>query len=134
MESSKLDCLLHPAETVIFFCCNPECFMPLCSQCLSTHSDMHFRKASSLNLQSIREALASSSASFEQLRARYNLAQSKQEQLLSSFLEKLFALRVSLEQSLARVIEEAKAKVSAALEESRGSEVRPLIEDLLQFR
>ena len=39
-------CIFHPNQLITNFCISPDCFMPLCPQCVEEHLDLHRLKAS----------------------------------------------------------------------------------------
>ena len=41
-ESKRIYCAYHPSELLTNFCCDKECLMPLCPNCIVEHTEQHF--------------------------------------------------------------------------------------------
>lgn len=57
-EARKIFCAYHPNEFLTNFCCDPECLMPLCPNCIVEHTEQHFLENNKPTYVNLQEALA----------------------------------------------------------------------------
>ncbi len=56
-EIKKIFCAYHPNEFLTNFCCDSECLMPLCPNCIVEHTEQHFLENNKPAYVNLSEAL-----------------------------------------------------------------------------